>query len=178
MNYLLALKNGNIEKLIHPTDSEGRKCGIDSQVKNKPYLIFFDLTKCARISPQYRTCNTTQVCIEKCPQSNFLYDEERKSGTIDIEQLKKKLICKTDVKLEKIHRFDDIDTLVSREKCAKWYLSSTSIIGRCFPKEIWPGFVKYTIDEPDLQRAKSFVQTVANVEDILKKAYEDIKQTK
>ncbi|XP_011506573.1 PREDICTED: CTL-like protein 2 isoform X2 [Ceratosolen solmsi marchali] len=170
-----ALKNGNIEKLIHPSDSEGRKCGIDSQVKDKPYLIFFDLTKCARISPEYRTCPTTQVCVKECPQKNFLYDDIKNIG---INQLKSQLICKTDVKLDKVTRLQEIKILVNHEKCARWYLESTSIFRRCFPKKVWNEFVNATITQPQLKNAKEVVVAVASIEDVLQKVYQDINVTK
>ncbi|XP_001602653.1 CTL-like protein 2 isoform X1 [Nasonia vitripennis] len=171
-----ALKHGNMEKLLHPSDTEGRKCGIDSAVKDKKYLIFFDLSKCARISTEYRSCPTTQVCVEKCPDRNFLYNNARE--TLPLAELKRQLICKIDVKLNEIYRLDQIDMLVKAEKCASWYLESTSIVGRCFPKGIWPEFVNSTITVPDLQHAEAFVKAVANIEDVLKKVYQDIKETK
>lgn len=165
-----------MEKLLHPSDTEGRKCGIDSAVKDKKYLIFFDLSKCARISTEYRSCPTTQVCVEKCPDKNFLYNIAREN--LGFNELKNQLICKTDVKLNEIYRLDQIDMLVKAEKCANWYLESTSIVGRCFPKRIWPEFVNSTITDPDLQHAEKFVKAVAQIEDVLKKVYQDIKETK
>ncbi|XP_014210998.1 CTL-like protein 2 [Copidosoma floridanum] len=169
-----AFKNGRIEKLFHPSDSEGRKCGIDSQVKNKPYLLFFDLTKCAKISPKDRICPTTQVCVSQCPQKNFLFN----AGMTDVNRLKKDLICKIDVKLDKINRLDEIKMLIDHEKCARWYLESTSIIGRCFPNKVWDEFVNATITDEALASAKEVVKAVAEVEQFLKKAFESAKENK
>ena len=60
---------GNPEKLIHPTDSDGRICGFDDAVKDKPFLFFFDLTKCANPIVLTTGCPTPQVSAHvKCRQ--------------------------------------------------------------------------------------------------------------
>ena len=40
---------GHPERLIHGIDSEGRVCGFDASVQDKPYLYYFDLTTCAQL---------------------------------------------------------------------------------------------------------------------------------
>jgi solute carrier family 44 (choline transporter-like protein), member 2/4/5 len=60
---------GNPEKLIHPTDSDGRICGFHDAVKDKPFLFFFDLTKCANPIVLTTGCPTPQVSAHvKCRQ--------------------------------------------------------------------------------------------------------------
>ncbi|XP_058795857.1 choline transporter-like 2 isoform X2 [Phymastichus coffea] len=172
-----ALKHGNIEKLVQPTDSEGRKCGIDSQVADRPYLLFFDLTKCVKISPDsYRGCPTTQVCVRDCPRQNFFFDKTKSQLTLD--ELKKQLICKIEVKLDNISKIDDIEKLVNLEKCAKWYLESSHLLGRCFPVVVWDEFINDTITHQQLKEAQRVIESVAHLEDVLKKAYTDVKNTK
>ncbi|CAH1402978.1 unnamed protein product [Nezara viridula] len=58
---IFALKKGNPEKILRPTDSSGRKCGLDSEVIDRPYLFFFDLTKCADPSVVLNGCDTPQI---------------------------------------------------------------------------------------------------------------------
>lgn len=59
--YISAVTNGDIDKVLHPDDSLKRKCGVHPDVKDKPYLLFFDLVKCAKsgqgpcYTPQVRT---------------------------------------------------------------------------------------------------------------------------
>ena len=45
----LAFSKGDIDKVLHPTDSKGNVCGR-GELKDKPYLMFFDLTKCLNVS--------------------------------------------------------------------------------------------------------------------------------
>ena len=47
----LAFTQGDIDKVLYPTDSKGNVCGND-ELEKKPYLMFFDLTKCLNVSSQ------------------------------------------------------------------------------------------------------------------------------
>ena len=51
---------GNPAQLIHPSNSEGEICGRGVHAK-RPFLLFFDLTKCARLSSTLSGCPTPQV---------------------------------------------------------------------------------------------------------------------
>lgn len=172
-----AFEHGNIEKLLHPTDTEGRKCGVDSHVINKKFLLFFDLSQCIKITPEtYRSCPTTQVCVERCPTTNFYYDNSK--NRVSLNELKRQLICKIDVNLDSVRSIDQVDALVQHEKCARWYLNSTSILRRCMPVKVWDEFLNATITDPELRKASEFVGNVANLENIFKKVYQDFKATK
>lgn len=166
-----ALSYGDIERLMVPTDSEGRKCGIDSDVENMPYLVFFDLTKCISVST---SCNTPQVCRENCPKENFIYS----SQSLTIEEMKAKLICTMDVNLTLIETWNEIDNLVSNEKCARWYLNSNSITGRCLPLKPLEGFVNTTINENNLNLAKKAIAVLAEIERVLRNISDDLEKTK
>lgn len=63
MKLISAILNGDPNILLVPKDSQGARCGLDSHVYNKPYLFFFDLTKC--IGPQVLIsgCPTPQVTL-------------------------------------------------------------------------------------------------------------------
>ena len=52
---------GDPQRLINPTDSNGKKCGVDETVKDKPFLFYFDLTRCADPSVFITGCPTPQV---------------------------------------------------------------------------------------------------------------------
>ncbi len=52
---------GDPQRLIHPTDSNGKICGVDETVEDKPYLFYFDLTRCADPSIFITGCPTPQV---------------------------------------------------------------------------------------------------------------------
>ena len=51
---------GNPAQLIYPSNSEGQICGRGAHA-DKPYLLFFDLSRCARLSSALSGCPTPQV---------------------------------------------------------------------------------------------------------------------
>ncbi len=40
---------GQPQRLVYPTDSQGRLCGVHEAVADRPFLLFFDLVKCAQV---------------------------------------------------------------------------------------------------------------------------------
>lgn len=50
---------GNPALLVYPSNSEGEICGRGAH-KDEPFLLFFDMTKCARLSA-FLGCPTPQV---------------------------------------------------------------------------------------------------------------------
>lgn len=97
-----------------------RKCGVDSDVLHKPYLVFLDLTKCVDLAVPINGCPTTQVCVEQCPQENFLLSLHK--DTDDFAELRKKLIC--DVDVAQIRNLAHAKELAANNQCAEWYLKS------------------------------------------------------
>ena len=64
---IYGFSHGNPATLIYPSDSSGRICG-KGDLKERPKLLFFDLTKCLRVSAAALGCPTKQVCVKECPQ--------------------------------------------------------------------------------------------------------------
>lgn len=122
--FVSALKNGDLDRVLVPTDTEGRKCGIDSVVIDKPYLFFFDLAKCVDASVPFVGCRTPQVCVSECPKTDFLFD--RSKCLQDFDGTLNRLICRLDVDKRQLRTCNDIETHINDEKCAKWYLESKS----------------------------------------------------
>ena len=60
-SFLTGFVLGDPQRLVHPTDSQGRICGVDEKLKDKPYLHFFDLTRCANPAVLATGCQTPQV---------------------------------------------------------------------------------------------------------------------
>lgn len=119
-----AVKNGDLDRLLVPTDSEGRKCGVDNGVVDKKYLLFFDLLKCLDPSVPLLGCPTPQICVSECPKTSFLYDGN--CGVQNFEQIRNSLKCKSDVDVNAIRSCEEITKLINDEKCARWYLKSES----------------------------------------------------
>jgi choline transporter-like protein 2/4/5 len=55
-----AYREGDVAKVIYPTDSKGRICGNGTLV-DRPYLLFFDLTRCLNPAVLALGCQTRQV---------------------------------------------------------------------------------------------------------------------
>lgn len=111
-----AIKNGDPNTLLVPRDSEGRRCGLDTEVKDLPYLFFFDLTKCISPTVPFTGCNTPQVCVTKCPTDNF-WNTAGNDTSIALPY------CRLD------HRTVPYE----KEHCPEWFLKSESFQKRCIP---------------------------------------------
>ncbi|XP_042214681.1 choline transporter-like 2 isoform X3 [Homarus americanus] len=124
-----AVIQGDPSRLLNPTDSMGRVCGR-GELQNKSVLLFFDLTRCASPKVIATGCRTTQVCVEKCPTTNWFYDPLSNEE----ENMRKDLICQDGI--------DPMDTsfgvldLIKEEKCAYYYVESKAIGHRCIPTDI------------------------------------------
>jgi hypothetical protein len=109
----IAFTSGDPYTLLVPRDSAGSRCGLDHNVKDKPYLFFFDLTKCFGPTVPFTGCPTTQVCVKECPSEYFYFPNQ--------EEEFRKLICSYDVTpTDKIEAKDAVE----KKKCAEWYLKS------------------------------------------------------
>lgn len=120
--FLTAYRNGDLDRLLVPTDSQNNRCGVDSNVLNKPYLFFFDLSRCVDITVPINGCPTPQVCVEKCPEEPFLFD--MLGPNEPIENIKNLLICDVNVNKNDITTYEIAKEFVDNNRCARWYLQS------------------------------------------------------
>ena len=116
--------------MIYPTNSKGQICGRGDNA-NKPYLLFFDLTRCLNPAVLALGCRTTQVCVSQCPQEKY-------SGVLDLQYRSSEAVKET---LKPFcanmtqSRWDRLTArqLIEDELCPAWLLPSTPILGRCLP---------------------------------------------
>ncbi|RCN40668.1 hypothetical protein ANCCAN_13371 [Ancylostoma caninum] len=82
---------GDAERLILPTDTAGRRCGGSRgksyNLTDKPYLYYFDITKCISYSTALGGCQTPQMCVSTCPSKYFSY-LQLQSPTISAEEFR------------------------------------------------------------------------------------------
>lgn len=119
----IAVNHGDLERLLYPTDSKGRKCGIDNGVIDKKFLLFFNLEKCIDARVPLFGCSTPQVCVEQCPTKSFLHNEYGCNNN-NFNQIRNDLICQMGVSKSDIRNCADINNSIIREDCARWYLPS------------------------------------------------------
>jgi solute carrier family 44 (choline transporter-like protein), member 2/4/5 len=122
--FCLAFREGDLDRILIPRDTDGYQCGHDSEVVDKPYLMFFDLAKCADPLVPLNGCPTPQTCVKECPTESFLYNKE--TCRSDINTYKSKLICSRNVNIRDITSCDQVEKYIEEEKCAEEYLKSTS----------------------------------------------------
>jgi choline transporter-like protein 2/4/5 len=145
-NYKIsATREGNFDNVFVPSDSQNLKCGVDSQVKDKPYLFFFDITKCVSPTVVFTGCRSPQVlhamtnewmfypiifiihfqiCVEKCPTEIFYYVNKLNCTNSNIKYYQDHLICKPDYNKNLIRTCDNVEKAINDNDCAQWYLPS------------------------------------------------------
>ena len=116
---------GDINKVIYPTDSMGRVCG-EGNMENRPFLLFYDLTKCLNPAVLSLGCPTKQVCVSECPDKNLFGLTLNPSQALSIM----KPFC--DPSDEDINSKSYQD-LVTKKACPAWVLNSKPFLGRCMP---------------------------------------------
>jgi len=125
----LSFSSGDINKLIHPTDSQGKICGSDGPLKDRKNLLFFDLTQCLNPAVLTLGCPTPQVCVEKCPTKTLSFS---KTNILNVFQGKVpaeiKPFCTKDTDFTK-----DFTELINSENCPPYVLKSKPFLGRCVP---------------------------------------------
>ncbi|XP_052093793.1 choline transporter-like protein 2 isoform X2 [Mytilus californianus] len=128
---------GNPNRLLHPTDSSGLICGYDAEVKDRPYLVYFDISKCAQMGPSAVAlgCPTPQVCRKSCTTEYYVYLETVAKATVGLLQQADidKMVCKDGINITESTSVEDIQKYVGDNDCAAYYVETTDIVGRCIP---------------------------------------------
>ncbi|XP_061511114.1 choline transporter-like 2 isoform X1 [Anopheles gambiae] len=125
-----AVQHGDLNRLLVPIDSDGRKCGVDSEVRDEPYLVFFNITECAKIDVPISGCSTTQVCVSQCPNQDFDF-ESANCNPSNVNEIRSKLICKQNVKKSDLTTCQIIRQYIKSQRCAQTMQKSTPLVNRC-----------------------------------------------
>ncbi|UMM41713.1 hypothetical protein L5515_017854 [Caenorhabditis briggsae] len=140
----LGIMWGDPQRLIYPTDSEFRRCGVDQggyyNFSKRPYLFYFDLTKCISYATALGGCQTTQICVEECPSQYFSYLQLRTASAAEIQNKMKNVVyCTDDVDKSTVTTFVALQSLVQRGKCVSYTVKSVPVpvLQRCFPEAIF-----------------------------------------
>lgn len=120
----IAIQRGDLDRLMVPTDSMGRKCGVDNGVIDKPYLLFFNLEKCIDARVPLFGCKTPQVCVQQCPTTSFIHNSFQCRDGENFQQIRNQLICQMGVNVAQIQNCQQIEERINRDDCARWYLPS------------------------------------------------------
>ncbi|CAG2236249.1 SLC44A2_4_5 [Mytilus edulis] len=137
---VIGYTRGDPYKLILPTDSKGQICGYDAVVKDKPYLMYFDISTCAQMGAAAAVsgCPTPAVCRAACPTSYYVYIETKalalSPGTLTQSDVDK-MICKDWATSQPStgSSSSDIQAFIDDDDCAPYYMDSTGVVNRCVP---------------------------------------------
>ncbi|XP_076321156.1 choline transporter-like protein 2 isoform X1 [Tachypleus tridentatus] len=176
---VIAFQRGDPKQLIFPTDWQGRICGV-GEMSGKPYLYFFDLTKCIDLgSVLLSGCPTPQVCTSECPNRTFT-----SLIATDEISIKSEMICIDDSQKDK----QTVRELVFSGNCAPFYLKSKPLAGRCVPdifmssqgdtdEELANNIIQdvngKNISGDEMTLAKESLETMLNAREIGEKIFQD-----
>ena len=188
---IYGFSNGNPATLIYPSDSSGRSCG-KGDLEDRPKLLFFDLTKCLRVSSAALGCPTKQVCVKECPGGvTSFWALSKAESEITKEVLKEQMKPFCDSELFDKHEEDmNPEQLMSNQICPKWTVPSGSFLGRCMPffkfdngSDIVDGDTVLTKDQTDddqdftvdnLKKAVEYLLQVLNLRGYGEKMLNDV----
>lgn len=123
------MTHGNIQKLLAPVDSNGQRCGLDSGLENKKYLVFFNIEKCLSPSTPITGCPTPQVCVTQCPTRTILFQQILTEA--NFADYISSMVCTKDVNVNTM-TYAQAKEYMANEKCASIVLQSQPVMGRCF----------------------------------------------
>jgi len=169
----LAFSNGDINKLIYPTDSQGKICG-NGTLKDRPNLLFFDLTECLNPAVISLGCPTPQICIENCPTETWP-NTLKKVRNIQNVPKEIKPFCADDADFSK-----SFAQLIKMEKCPPYVLKSTPFLGRCVPALGGEDTIvseDKNLTKENVQDATRRIMTFISARDFLSDAITDLKET-
>ncbi|XP_068628410.1 choline transporter-like 2 isoform X4 [Battus philenor] len=126
-----SITRGNVEKLLAPIDSKGHRCGLDSGLEDRKYLMFFDLTRCLSPGTPITGCPTQQICVNKCPDQTIVF-HARITNASSFEQVRSNMVCTDDVNIQTMTHTEALQN-INDGKCAGYVLRSQPVLGRCFP---------------------------------------------
>ncbi|XP_032510800.2 choline transporter-like 2 isoform X3 [Danaus plexippus] len=127
-----SITRGSVEKLLAPIDSKGRRCGVDSGLEDRKYLVFFNIAKCLSPGTPITGCPTAQVCVQKCPERTFIFEKELRQNPASFEQLRQNMVCTDEVTNIQTMTLSEAIAYMQQEKCASFVLQSQPVLGRCF----------------------------------------------
>ncbi|XP_026811384.1 CTL-like protein 2 [Rhopalosiphum maidis] len=128
-----AYQNSDLE--LSPSDSNGQVCGRNKNVSKNPYLFFFDITECTSPMIFVHRCQTPQVCVENCPNTDWSVKEvlDTKDSQVDWPAVQKALICVSPDLNKLVNSKEVLKNFTSSNQCAKYYTKSENLFNYCIP---------------------------------------------
>ncbi|XP_041974364.1 choline transporter-like 2 isoform X2 [Aricia agestis] len=125
-----SIKHGNVENLLAPIDTEGRRCGLDAGLENRRNLLFFNIVKCLAPGTPITGCATRQVCVSQCPSETILFEKDIKTNPSSFNTLRSKMVCTYDIDVQTLTA-DKALEYIEQDKCASFIIPSQPVLFRC-----------------------------------------------
>ncbi|CAH3185951.1 unnamed protein product [Porites evermanni] len=178
---IFAYIKGNPYKLLNSVDSDGNICGYDSNVRDLPKLVFFDLTECIASVTEVSTklfgasCPTKQRCAKQCPDQNALGYNVNVSDLVCDYDLN--FVGRTPSTLELIE-------LIRNKRCAPYYLKSSDVLNRCIPTVVGDAITSslqtasgQNVSAADVEEGSLAVQALLNLQNVGQKVIADVQES-
>lgn len=107
-----------------------------NEFSTKPYLLFFDLTKCISYNTILNDCPTRKICVEKCPSNYFSYVSLATMSPDNFRRNVQNAYCHYSINVNNIANFTVLQDLVKRNLCAVYTVPSAVLLGRCVPGKL------------------------------------------
>lgn len=107
-------------------NSKGFRCGFDSEVITKPELFTFDIGKCFGPNILITGCKSASICVEKCPEKSFHFEN---CAPETLAQLRADIKCLPEINITDAS-CETLTQLVKDGQCAEYYFNSYSCKSR------------------------------------------------
>lgn len=101
----------------------GNQCGIDKQVKDKPFLFFFDPECSYRIEPLWE-CSSPYICVNNCPNTTETINAFTCGRHDQLFHSYKKLMICDYAKTVKLEKCVDLEYAMNAGECEGRYTKS------------------------------------------------------
>jgi len=122
------IMNGDISKVLYPTDSRGDICG-QGELEDRPFLLFFDLTRCINPAVVSLGCPTPQTCVKECPSLTTSFYSKAKLAKNVLSEMRPYCFPMTNQKFQSMTSRQ----LIESGLCPAWVIESKPFLGRCLP---------------------------------------------
>jgi len=164
-----ALLQGDVSRVLLPTDSRGRVCGRGA-LAGRRLLLVFDMTKCLNPAVLVEGCLTPQACVAACPTQTYAAT----TGLQPQQAVKERVApyC-LDPELA-LHPDYSVARLVEEGVCPAWYLASSEVMGRCIPDTGQAGAL---VEEGLVELGKQRFASLLAVRQVGERVFSDLQET-
>ena len=170
---MAAFLQGDVSRVLLPTDSRGRVCGR-GELTSRRLLLVFDMTKCLNPAVLVEGCLTPQACVAACPTQTSSPLADATAGLLPQHAVKERVApyC-LDPELAR-HPDYTVAQLVAEGVCPAWYLASSEVLGRCIPDT---GQAGAAVEEGLVEQGKQRFASLLAVRQLGERVASDLQET-